>query len=274
MNTPVTKSAPAAQVMGRSVLMDMADRFGMEPKRFEEVVMKTLMPKGQNAPAMEEVAAFLLVAKEYNLNPFTREIFAFPSKGGGISPIVSIDGWLKLLNSNPDYNGADFKDHFSEDGRLTAISCRIHHKRRQHPIEVTEYLSECKRNTDPWRTWPARMLRHKTLIQCARYAFGYAGILEPDEAERLPEVSLAPVGAGVAGLKHALNAPEPELECGNEASTQQHESERGQQAHVEDPGAGAEVAHGAPASEQRSEPSTTTGTGKPPKRSGAFKAPE
>ena len=29
------------------------------------------------------------------------------------------------------------------------------------------------------------MLRHKALIQCARYAFGFAGLIDPDEAERM-----------------------------------------------------------------------------------------
>ena len=50
---------------------------------------------------------------------------------------------------------------------------------------VTEYMAECIRNTDPWKQYPRRMLRHKALIQCARYAFGFAGIVDPDEAERI-----------------------------------------------------------------------------------------
>ncbi len=32
------------------------------------------------------------------------------------------------------------------------------------------------------------MLRHKAAIQCTRYAIGFAGIIDPDEAERSPEV--------------------------------------------------------------------------------------
>jgi hypothetical protein len=44
---------------------------------------------------------------------------------------------------------------------------------------------ECNRGTDPWRTHPKRMLRHKTMIQCARLAFSFAGIYDPDEGERV-----------------------------------------------------------------------------------------
>ena len=51
---------------------------------------------------------------------------------------------------------------------------------------MTEYLAECYRNTDPWKM-PHRMLRHKAAIQGIRYAFGFAGIMEPDEAEGIVE---------------------------------------------------------------------------------------
>jgi hypothetical protein len=49
-------------------------------------------------------------------------------------------------------------------------------------------MQECAiPSKDPWKRWPARMLRHKALIQCARIAFSLAGIYDPDEAERIAE---------------------------------------------------------------------------------------
>ena len=33
-------------------------------------------------------------------------------------------------------------------------------KDREHPIIVTEYLSECRRDTPTWKQMPGRMLRH------------------------------------------------------------------------------------------------------------------
>jgi hypothetical protein len=50
---------------------------------------------------------------------------------------------------------------------------------------VTEYLSECAQNTDVWKKYPFRMLRHKALIQCSRIAFGFSGIYDEDEANRI-----------------------------------------------------------------------------------------
>lgn len=175
MSNAVAKIDDAPSVLGA-----MAGKFGMDKRAFEATLRATVMTGNVSN---EQAAAFLLVAKQYDLNPFTKEIYAFPSRGG-IQPIVSIDGWMKLINSHPQFDGMTFADHLDDQGKLVSVTCRIHRKDRQHPVEVTEYMSECKRNTDTWKQWPARMLRHKATIQAARYAFGFAGIMEPDEAER------------------------------------------------------------------------------------------
>ena len=175
---------------------------------FSNVLASTIMPS-PNVRA-EQITAFLMVAKEYRLNPITKEIYAFPAKGGGVQPIVSIDGWLKIINSHPDFDGMEFQDILDDSGALRAVTCRIYRKNRAHPVEMTEYMDECRRNTDPWRQWPNRMLRHKATIQAARYAFGFSGIADPDEAERstdAPRPAVAEVlasDAQIAELRELL----------------------------------------------------------------------
>lgn len=171
-----------------SVIQDMADRFGMNKEAFTAALKATVVPANTSDA---QFAAFCLVAKQYNLNPITKEIYAFPSKAGGIQPIVGIDGWCNIINSNPQLDGIEFQDHMA-DGKITAITCRISRKDRSKPTECTEYLAECERSTEPWKKWPARMLRHKALIQCARYAFSLSGILDQDEAERMEMIDVTP----------------------------------------------------------------------------------
>lgn len=178
------QATQVTHIQERSVIADMAMRFGMDKDAFQSTVIKSVFPKAQ--ATNEQLASFLLVAREYELNPFTKEIYAFPANGG-IQPIVSIDGWLKIINSQPQFNGMQFKDN-TEDGRLVSVTCQIYRKDREHATEVTEYMTECARPTEPWKKWPARMLRHKATIQAARYAFGFSGIMDPDEADRLEEV--------------------------------------------------------------------------------------
>lgn len=167
----------------------LAEQYGMEPARFLETVKATVFPSGATV-TNEQLAAFLIVAKQYGLNPFTRELYAFTRTGDdgkqlpGIVPVVSIDGWTRIINREPNLDGIEFHDHV-KDGELVAITCRMYRKDRAHPTEVTEYMAECYRETKPWKKWKARMLRHKALIQCARYAFSLSGIYDEDEAERI-----------------------------------------------------------------------------------------
>ena len=167
----------------RSVLLAMASRFGMEAAAFEATVRATC---GCAGATREEFAAFLLVANEYGLNPVTREIYAFPKKGGGIQPIVGVDGWMRMANAHPEFDGLEVDFQHDDAGKLLSATARVHRKDRTHAVVVTEYLAECYRNTDPWKM-PHRMLRHKAAIQGIRYAFGFAGIMEPDEAEGIVE---------------------------------------------------------------------------------------
>lgn len=171
-----------------TALTQVANRLAVSEQELQSIVINTIMPNGGKQVSAEQFTSFMAVANEYKLNPLTKEVYAFPGKGGGIQPIVSIDGWLKIINCHSDFDGMEHEDILS-DGKLTAIKCSIYRKSTSRPVSVTEYMSECTRNTDTWKKWPARMLRHKATIQAARYAFGLSGIVDPDEAERIQEVS-------------------------------------------------------------------------------------
>ena len=157
-------------------------------------------------PTRQQLMGFLMIAREHDLNPITREIYAF-EKAGKITPIVSIDGWLKIINQHPDFMGMEFEDHLDEEGGLQAITCIMWRLRNgeRTATRVTEYLSECKRDTMPWNKWPIRMLRHKATIQCARYAFGFSGIVDSDEADRIRETDIPGV-AHIVPDKAPVNA--------------------------------------------------------------------
>src|SRR3990167_702064 len=159
----------------RSLITKSAERYGLEPNKMMATLKATAF-KGD--VTNEQMAALLIVADQHGLNPWTKEIYAFPSRQG-IVPVVGVDGWARIVNSHPQFDGMDFAQ---DDEKCT---CTIHRKDRSHPVSVTEYAIECKRDTDPWRTHPKRMLRHKAMIQCARIAFAFAGIYDPDEAERV-----------------------------------------------------------------------------------------
>ena len=158
---------------------NLSAKFGMGEEANVLETLKATAFKGQVNDA--QMTALLIVANQYGLNPWTKEIYAFPDKNNGIVPVVGVDGWSRIMNDHPDFDGMDFEQNDE------SCTCRIYRKGRSHPIQVTEYMSECKRNVGPWTTHPKRMLRHKAMIQCARLAFGFVGIYDEDEAARITE---------------------------------------------------------------------------------------
>jgi len=163
----------------------LAERFELPQSEELYQVLKSTAFKGEVTDA--QLSALLIVAKQYGLNPWTKEIYAFPDKGG-IVPVVGVDGWSRIINSNPQFDGMEFEQD------ADSCTCVIFRKDRAHPIKVTEWMAECKRDmAGPWKSHPYRMLRHKAMIQCARIAFGFGGIYDTDEAERILESSAPPM---------------------------------------------------------------------------------
>lgn len=156
----------------------MAMRLNVEPDKLCQTLKDTVFKNCSNS----ELLALVVVANEYQLNPLLKEIYAFPAKGGGIQPVVSIDGWIKITNRHPKFDGSTFAMAFDNEGLPVSCMATIYVKGRKHPTQVTEYFDECYRKTEPWDKMPRRMLRHKALIQGARVAFGFSGIQDEDEA--------------------------------------------------------------------------------------------
>jgi phage recombination protein Bet len=191
--TTVPASDPVAQEkwQEQNAIKTLADRMGANPNR---VFLDSLRNVAFRSPEVtnDQLMALIIVANQYKLNPFTKEIYAFPEsekRGGGIVPVVSIDGWLRIINEHPELDGLEYEDVMDDKGKPISGKCTIYRKDRKHPTVINEYFAEVKRGIDTWTQYPRRMLRWKTIIQCARVAFGFAGIYEPDEAERMINVT-------------------------------------------------------------------------------------
>lgn len=189
-----TKPNTAVATTKPSAINLMAARLSVEPAKLYETLKATVFQKATN----EELLALVVVSNEYGLNPFLKEIYAFPAKGGGIVPIVSIDGWNKMLIRQPDFDGIEFDFEEGDDGPVSCTAT-IYVKNRSKPVKITEYMAECKRNTEPWNNMPHRMLRNRTLCQASRVAFGFSGVKHEEEAEAI-NVEAVVVAADVKAL--------------------------------------------------------------------------
>jgi len=158
----------------------------------------------------QQLMMFMAVAKQYGLNPFLKEIYAFPDDSNGITPIVGVDGFLTLAMRNPAYISHDYV--YAEKlvplpgtkadtpgAKMVPewIECHVTVNTPTGPKvhKVREYFDECYREpfkgkdgyvkSGPWQSHPRRMLRHKATIQALRIAVGLHGIYDEDEAERM-----------------------------------------------------------------------------------------
>lgn len=213
-----------------SILATMAERWAIDPPTLQAVIVKTCLSGTRGfVPQPEHVAVFLMIAREYDLNPMMGEIHAF-IKDGAVHPIIGIDGRLSIMNGQPDYDGIDTTFTFAngspepenDDDLPVSVTVKIYHKTRSHPTVITEYMSECRRDTGPWRQWPRRMLRHKGIIQCGRVAFGLRMYDRDDwaelaEAEVVEDVAAEP--AAMLSLKAGPDQIPRRKESADEVAT-------------------------------------------------------
>lgn len=207
-----TNAAPAKRV---SVLGNLAAQLNCDPATLLGVLKKSVFAACKTD---EEFQMACMTAAKYGLDPVQKEIYAFPAKSGAVVPVVGVDGWIKIMNADPHFDGIEFNE---GPDFCTAI---IHRTDRAHPVKVTEWMEECNRATEPWKRWPRRMLRHKAMIQAARLAFGFSGIKDEDEAQRMDEVTpaaptkVSPIPAdapksaklrAALGIEEAVEVPEP-----------------------------------------------------------------
>lgn len=209
----MTAQAIATTTAPRSLVVKFAERFGVDSDKLLATLKATCF-KTKDPATNEQMMALLVVADQYRLNPFTKEIFAFEDKHKGIVPVVSVDGWARIINEHPQYDGVEFV--YSEtitmqkDAKPCPEWCEAHiyRKDRGRPIIVREYLDEVFQPprggySGPWQTHTKRFLRHKTFIQCSRIAFGFAGIYDEDEAGRIIEGEAVRVAANAGPVTDA-----------------------------------------------------------------------
>lgn len=203
----------------KSLTVSFSEKYGIKQEDLLPTLLNTAFRTKEDI-SREQMIALLVVANQYDLNPFTKEIYAYPSKNG-IVPVVGVDGWLRIINDHPSFDGISFS--YSENvvkptgSKLPCpewVDVTIHRKDRSVPTTVREYLDEVYREPfkvqsksnksewypveGPWQSHPKRMLRHKGIIQCARIAFSFSGIYDEDEASRIMDNENAVIDMGAA----------------------------------------------------------------------------
>jgi hypothetical protein len=97
-------------------------------------------------------------------------LYAYPTTGGGIVPMMGPDGVYKKLMEHPSVDSWETTV-YPEDGTAqpTHATTKIYLKGKDHPISYTAYFGEWKVSTNPnWSSRPRHMLGLRSLKQAAR----------------------------------------------------------------------------------------------------------
>ena len=121
--------------------------------------------------------AFLHLGIQYHLNPLNNEIALTMYEDEQWQAMVTVDGLYKLINREPHFGGMTFTESPERKNDIPIwMECTIYRKDRINPLVIREYFDEVKNQLSSWEKMPRRMLRHRTLQQCARAAFGLTGL--------------------------------------------------------------------------------------------------
>ena len=176
---------PAQSILDRSV-----QRSGLSYDSFVRLIIQSALSR-LSIWSQADLDRLLLLAERLGLDPLSNEIYATEvAPGSGKKPriffVVGVDGWSKIINAHPQFDGMRFVEFAPGDDELPQFyECTIFRKDRKVATSVREYMHEAHTNQGAWLTHPRRMLRHKAMVQCARICFGLSGIYEPDEAQRI-----------------------------------------------------------------------------------------
>lgn len=195
-----------------SPLSRLAKALNVDPDSLKKTIVKMVF--GGTLPSNEEFLTILMIAEKLDLNPLAGELWAFKSKNGTVQPIVSVDGWSRIMNRQPSFDGYEirFSDktvRINDQDMPEWAECTIFRKDRSHPTTERIWAAEKYVASSPvWKHSPRLMLRHRAMIQCIRFAFGVSGIGDENDMGLIEsQVVEPPVKTSRRIAASELNAP-------------------------------------------------------------------
>ncbi len=157
-----------------------ADFLGVEPSSLLKVLRAHFDDGQGELSALELLTAITLIGR-YELDPMRREIHVVRSRGR-VFTCIGIDGWIRVVTSNPHYDGHEHEFAFDESGKPVSCTVRIFHRERSHATSYTALLDEWLVPTNPnWKQRPGHMLQLRAFTHAARYFSAIGQVYEHSE---------------------------------------------------------------------------------------------
>lgn len=141
--------------------------------------LRSMIASGLTDPEYE---LFCETCRHTGLNPVTKEIWAIKA-GGRLQIMAGINGFLKIANSHPQFDGMETEVATDQEGRIVSATAKVYRKDRKYPSVGVALLAEFKGNTPIWSKMPSVMLLKVAKSHAIREAFSLelAGLYTPEE---------------------------------------------------------------------------------------------
>ena len=161
----------------------------------------------------QELMVGMALVSRYGLDPFAREIYVTRDNKGKLMVVVGVDGWIRVLNRTPGYDGFEQELVLGEGGEIKEVITRIYSKDRSHPATYRAFASDyAKLGGFMIGKIPGHMLRIFSLKHAARLFTPLGCVVTQEEAEWMTAAPPEPINS-LEQLTERLTAePEPEPE--------------------------------------------------------------
>lgn len=159
-------------------------------------VVKNSLAKGVTNT---ELAYFLMLCKSINLNPLNKEVWCYKDHRGNVITLTGRDGYLKIAQSNPAYNGIRSSEvHENDEFEMDVANATIKHnpkfgtnrgkiigayaiafrKDGEPTIEWSDFdkYNKGTNKFSPWTNYPAEMIKKVSESKALKKAFGISGV--------------------------------------------------------------------------------------------------
>ena len=143
----------------------------------EITLLKETYAKGASE---QEFGLLMQLAKTYQLDPFTRQIWLVKYPGSPAQIFAGRDGYLAIAHKSGQFDGIESGSRINEEGDVVGY-CTVWRKDMSRPFHVEVLLDEYNTKKSLWASKPRTMIQKVAEAQCLRKAFSVSGLYSPEE---------------------------------------------------------------------------------------------
>lgn len=127
----------------------------------------------------DEFAVFMELAKRYELDPFSKQIWAVKYNDQPANIFCGRDGYLAIAHRSGQFNGMESGT--KGEGKDMIGWCKVYRKDMRMPFSVEVHRSEYDTGKSVWASKPRTMIQKVAEAQALRRAFSISGLYSPEE---------------------------------------------------------------------------------------------